>query len=63
MVWLSKNVKEEMRDRLNEAAAFWGYPDLVDKIADGDSVNDVDQLMAWCDEKQHPALTMPPIIG
>ncbi len=62
VVWLSKNLKEELGDELKAACARAGDPDLVDKIADGSTVTTVDQLLAHLQEKGHPALTMDPLM-
>jgi CO dehydrogenase/acetyl-CoA synthase beta subunit len=62
LVWLSKNIKEEFAEELKEAAIAAGDPDLIDKIADGSTATTSDELMAYLEEKGHPALTMDPII-
>jgi CO dehydrogenase/acetyl-CoA synthase beta subunit len=35
-----------------------GDPDLLDKIADERSVTTVEDLLAWLEEHNHPALAM-----
>ena len=62
LVWLSKNLKEEMAEQIQEACEREGVPDLMDKIADGTQVTTVEELMPFLEEKGHPALTMDPII-
>ncbi|MEA1959609.1 MAG: acetyl-CoA decarbonylase/synthase complex subunit alpha/beta [Chloroflexota bacterium] len=62
VVWLSKNIKEEFADELKAACARLGEPDLLDKIADGDSATTIEELLPFLEEKGHPALTMAPII-
>ena len=62
VVWMSKNLKEELGDELMEIAAELGDPDLLDKIADGSICTTVDELLPFLEEKGHPALTMEPII-
>ncbi|MFO8037129.1 MAG: acetyl-CoA decarbonylase/synthase complex subunit alpha/beta [Anaerolineales bacterium] len=59
IVWLSKNVKEEMREELGAVAEREGVPGMLDKIADGDVVTTVEELEAWVKEKDHPVLDMP----
>jgi len=59
IVWLSKNVKENMRTELEAAAEREGVPGMIDKIADGDVVTSVEELEAWVEEKNHPVLDMP----
>ena len=62
VVWLSKNVKEEFAEQLQEVCEREGVPDLVDKIADGDIATTVDELLPFLEEKGHPALTMEPLM-
>ena len=38
-----------------------GMPDLLDKIADERSVTSVEELLAWLEQHNHPALVMDPI--
>ena len=61
IVWLSSNVKEEMREELEQACAREGDPDLLDKIADERTVTTVEELLAYLEEKEHPALVMEPL--
>lgn len=62
LVWLSKNLKEEFAEELKEVAEHEGDPDLIDKIADGSQVTTIEELVPFLEEKEHPALTMPPIL-
>ncbi|MBI4331232.1 MAG: CO dehydrogenase/CO-methylating acetyl-CoA synthase complex subunit beta [Chloroflexi bacterium] len=62
IVWMSKNLKEELADELKEVCTNAGDPDLLDKIADGSTVTTVDQLLAFLQEKGHPALAMDPVM-
>jgi len=62
VVWMSKNLKEEMAEDLKEACKREGVPDLVDKIADGTVATTVDQLLPFLESKGHPALTMDPLM-
>ena len=59
IVWMSKNLKTGMRAELDVAAEREGVPDLVNRIADSDSVTSVEELEAWVKEKDHPVLDMP----
>ena len=61
IVWMSSALKEAMADELQAVAIREGDPDLIDKIADERQVNTVDQLLAWLEEHNHPALAMDPI--
>jgi acetyl-CoA synthase len=61
MVWMSSFLKESMAEELKEAAIREGDPDLVDKIADERVATTVEEVLAYIEEKGHPALTMPPL--
>jgi len=50
-----------MADELRAAAAREGDPDLLEKIADERYVTTVEELLAWLEEHNHPALLMEPI--
>jgi acetyl-CoA synthase len=61
VVWMSSFLKESMSDEFQAAAEREGDPDLISKIADERSVTSVDELLAWLEEHNHPALVMDPI--
>ena len=61
VVWMSSFLKESMDKELREVAAREGDPDMIDKIADERIATTVEELLAYLEEKGHPALTMPPI--
>lgn len=61
VVWMSSVLKETMADELKAVCIREGDPDLLDKIADDRSVSSVDELMAWMEEHNHPALLMEPM--
>ncbi len=61
VVWMSSVLKETMAAELQAVCEREGDPDLIAKIADERAVTSVDELLAWLEEHQHPALTMPPI--
>ena len=63
MVWMPKMLKEELRDRLQKRAEELGCPDLLDKIADETIGTTEDAILPFLTEKNHPALSLPPIIG
>ena len=62
VVWMSKNLKEELAEELKEVCKREGVPDLIDKIADGTVATTVDQLLPFLESKGHPALTMDPLM-
>lgn len=61
VVWMSSFLKESMADELRVVADREGDPDLIDRIADERSASTVDDLLAWLEEHNHPALIMDPI--
>ncbi len=62
LVWMPKRLKEEVHERLSKMAAELGVPDLIDKIADETVATTEDEVIAYCTEKGHPAMTMEPIM-
>ncbi len=63
MVWMPKILKDEIRERLIQRGTEMGDPDLVDKIADETVGITEEEILPFLEEKGHPALSMPPIIG
>jgi acetyl-CoA synthase len=63
MVWMPKDLKEELRERLEKRGAEMGHPDLIDKIADETVGITEEEIMPFLQEKGHPALSMDPLIG
>jgi acetyl-CoA synthase len=61
IVWMSSFLKESMADEMRAAAEREGMPDLLDKIADERNVTTVEDLLAWLEQHNHPALVMDPI--
>jgi len=62
IVWMPKELKEAMRDRLEERAKELGTPDFVDKIADETITTDPAELVEWLNKVGHPALKMGPMM-
>jgi acetyl-CoA synthase len=63
MVWMPKSLKEELRDRLIKRGEELGYPNLIDMIADETVGTTEEEIMAFLQEKGHPALSMPSLVG
>ncbi|RTZ95617.1 MAG: CO dehydrogenase/CO-methylating acetyl-CoA synthase complex subunit beta [Deltaproteobacteria bacterium] len=63
MVWMPKILKEEIRERLEQAGERMGVPDLIDRIADDTIGITEEEILPFLQEKQHPALEMDPLIG
>jgi acetyl-CoA synthase len=61
VVWMSSVLKETMADELEAVAEREGDPDLIGKIADERNCTSVEDLLAWLEEHNHPALIMDPI--
>ena len=58
IVWMSSFLKESMAEALREVCEREGVPDLLERIADETICTDVEGLLPFLEEKQHPALTM-----
>ncbi len=61
VVWMSSVLKETMAEELRVVAEREGDVDLISKIADERGVSTVDELLAWMEEHNHPALVADPI--
>jgi acetyl-CoA synthase len=59
---MSSFLKETMAEELKEAAIYAGDPDLVDKIADERVATTEEEVLAFLEEKGHPALAMDPLM-
>jgi acetyl-CoA synthase len=62
VVWMPKELKEVLADKLKKRAEEIGEPDLLDKIADETAAVGSDELLAFLQKAAHPALSMEPII-
>jgi acetyl-CoA synthase len=58
IVWMSSFLKESMGEALREVCEREGVPDLLERIADETICTDVEGLLPFLEERQHPALTM-----
>ena len=63
MVWMPKQLKEEIRERLIKRGEELGYPNLIDMIADETIGTTEEEILPWLQEKGHPALSMESIVG
>ncbi len=61
IVWMSTDLKLSMAAEMQAVAEREGDPDLISRIADGNSVIEVDELIEWVKEHDHPVLNMPPM--
>jgi acetyl-CoA synthase len=62
VVWISSILKEQMAEQLKKVAEREGDPDLIDKICDERTATDVEGLVNFITAKNHPALSMSPIM-
>jgi acetyl-CoA synthase len=61
IVWMTKNLKESLKDAFDKRAEEEGVPDLLDKIADESVAEDSEKLLEFLTSKGHPALEMDPM--
>ncbi len=62
IVWMTKNLKEGLKEDFEKRAADEGVPDLLDKIADEDIAEDSEKLLEFLSGVGHPALEMDPML-
>ena len=63
LVWMPKMLKDEIRERFIKRSEEIGIPNLIDMIADETIGVTEDEILPFLTEKNHPALSMDPIIG
>ena len=63
LVWMPSRLKEEVMDRLKMRCEEIGIPDLYERIADETIGETEEDILPFLQEKKHPALEMPPILG
>jgi len=63
LVWIPKILKEEIGERLKKRAQEIGIPNLLDMIADETIGVTEEEILPFLTEKNHPALSMDPILG
>ena len=63
IVWMPKELKDDVAERLNKAAKEkYGIDNFTDMIADETIATDEEALMAFLTEKNHPVLGLDPIM-
>ncbi len=62
VVWMTKALKERVKEHFDERATEEGVPDLLDKIADETIAEDSEKLLEYLTSVGHPALEMEPMI-
>lgn len=62
LVWMPRQLKEEIGQLLKERAEEMGIPDFVDKIATEENATTEEEVLKWMMDVGHPALEMEPIM-
>jgi acetyl-CoA synthase len=58
IVWMTKQLKEEIADRFKPQLEKMGLTDLFDKIATEENADEPDKLLEYLQQVNHPALEM-----
>jgi acetyl-CoA synthase len=59
---MPKQLKEELRDKINEQGKLLGVENLADKIADETVGITQEDILPFLKEKGHPALSMESLV-
>jgi acetyl-CoA synthase len=62
IVWMTKNLKESLKEAFDKRAEEEGVPGLLDKIADETICEDSEKLLEFLTGVGHPALEMEPML-
>jgi len=62
VVWMPKELKELLADKLKKRSQDLGEPDLIDKIADETAAVTSEDLLKFLEKVKHPVLEMEPLI-
>ena len=62
LVWMPKQLKEEIRDLLEERASELGLSDFIDKIATEENATTEEEVLEWITSTNHPVLEMESIM-
>ncbi|QNM05871.1 acetyl-CoA decarbonylase/synthase complex subunit alpha/beta [Qiania dongpingensis] len=63
IVWMPKDLKEQVADRLNATAKeLYGIDNFTDMVGDETIAEDPETLLEFLTEKNHPALAMEPMM-
>ena len=62
LVWMPKELKDDLREKLEKRADDIGDPDFVDRIGDETVATTAEELVAFLQKVDHPALKMPSIL-
>jgi acetyl-CoA synthase len=62
LVWMPKELKELLGDKLKKHCLDSGFPDLIDKIADETLATSSEELVRFLTRVKHPALELEPMM-
>jgi len=62
VVWMPKELKEVLGDKLKKHCQGLGEPDLINKIADETQATTLEELLKFLKDVKHPVLEMEPMI-
>ena len=63
IVWMPKELKDDVAERLNKTAKeLYGIDNFTDMVADETVTTDCEELLNWLTEKEHPVLSMEPLM-
>lgn len=62
LVWIPKELKEELRPMLEERGKEIGIPNFVDMIATEENAQTEEEVIAFLESAGHPAISMEPMI-
>lgn len=62
LVWMPKELKDQLREGINKRGEEMGIADLADRIADETVGCSIEEVLPFLTEKQHPALEMESIL-
>jgi CO dehydrogenase/acetyl-CoA synthase beta subunit len=62
LVWMPTQIKDELKVRLVKKLTDQGNAGFFEKIADETSATTLEELCAFLDRVQHPALAMKPLV-
>ncbi len=63
IVWMPKELKDDVADRLNKTAKeMYGIDNFTDMVADETVCEDAEALLSFLQEKNHPVLALDPLM-